>query len=1115
MTRHVFALLPLTAGLLWHLFLLIAVLILPPSVEDTPQVKHDFKISRNLRHTENRKVTVDNDTPPEESKQLTPLPEHECVDRERVDVAWTRETCVTARMLNDMSDVSFYQSCGAEATIFRATRFSPFHVTEGESLKDTCENVASTLPMLVASCLMFTALHEFFAAQKPAGAPAESQLDGATTDHAYEALTGGDVEVESSEQDRMGGLETDPTQTIASCCHCRGTGTAEYGECVWCGGAGKEEDTLVKLERFGELRWSDNFSAIVYWDHTEEGMFWWNNGSQMWEHGTDSLSHFQSWTSASTMEQITGKTGYPGLVASAELVSEQAPAIGDLVQITKRAYKGRFGVVLADKDDNGKFNVSVEDEFECLLARDYFCKCHAVIVWTNKGVQKWCTIPDGEGAGAFSVVDRTSARPGERVTGLQRGRWRDNFGTIDMKRAVEEGIFSEAQLLDVAEISQWREDVIRSFIKEKYCSLCTQEIEVYVVDAEGRRTSVPLDVAPWAVDVSRMVFPCMLAIAKKTHQEDAGVDAADLRGCWKVVDAAGIDYYPEWDFNTKGGRCNQGEVLRVTEVKKDGSKPYGFVLEKGWIPIGISTWKVQPHPEIFDGVWKPFQGEATSTFHISGHWLVIQQKGSDYKGDAIEITFPTPKTFKRKTGWSGTYCLQEDGNLHTEDGVWRKAVEENEGVLVKCEFVDLPEVPESEIERAPNECGKKAIAYCLRNLLLIMILINSMYIAFITSRRFIQTVSKMKSHLHFGGWCNLMLYCDYTSYADTMKVMTLASFSVADAVFVGLKLAHDLSVMSAAGCCANCLGLKHLFNLICCCKCWHVITWSSLCSFCCCPCISVVIWLMPIFSSAYNLGAIIVVCGCYSVLFFAVLYLASMVLYAALLPIGLIRKCVSKQDFAGFTSFNEHVFSNVIVHLWDDIFKKLLVKEKKTKEDDPTFQIMQEINVAARSTSNFLKWSAKSKYFVLAIPAALQVWMGYSHQASVALAHTYRHLYGDPTVYDSLLVKSGIDQPGFFDAMQKSFAATNEFLRMSFVEWPGGAYDYIHSSVESSIAYYTNATVIKRLAKQQAMDYLEENFQVHEKVEDLQKSVFFLRGFNGFWTGPMELLDRICQFTVV
>merc|ERR1712172_328714 len=70
-------------------------------------------------------------------------------------------------------------------------------------------------------------------------------------------------------------------------------------------------------------------------------------------------------------------------------------------------------------------------------------------------------------------------------------------------------------------------------------------------------------------------------------------------------------------------------------------------------------------------------------------------------------------------------------------------------------------VPESTYERY-----RSVVARVLQVFLMSWVVVNSVYLAVMTSRRFICEVQKFKAVLHFGGWCNFILYTNYASYKD-------------------------------------------------------------------------------------------------------------------------------------------------------------------------------------------------------------------------------------------------------------------------------------------------------------------------------------------------------------
>merc|ERR1712048_1017156 len=64
----------------------------------------------------------------------------------------------------------------------------------------------------------------------------------------------------------------------------------------------------------------------------------------------------------------------------------------------------------------------------------------------------------------------------------------------------------------------------------------------------------------------------------------------ELLGKWKVVHEEGAVYYDNWADENFAGTIEKDEVVLVTKVEHDGENPYGFVVDKGWIPIGESSW---------------------------------------------------------------------------------------------------------------------------------------------------------------------------------------------------------------------------------------------------------------------------------------------------------------------------------------------------------------------------------------------------------------------------------------------------------------------------------------------------------------------------------------------
>lgn len=63
-----------------------------------------------------------------------------------------------------------------------------------------------------------------------------------------------------------------------------------------------------------------------------------------------------------------------------------------------------------------------------------------------------------------------------------------------------------------------------------------------------------------------------------------------MLGKWKVVHEEGAVYYDNWADENFAGTIEKDEVVLVTKVEHDGENPYGFVVDKGWIPIGESSW---------------------------------------------------------------------------------------------------------------------------------------------------------------------------------------------------------------------------------------------------------------------------------------------------------------------------------------------------------------------------------------------------------------------------------------------------------------------------------------------------------------------------------------------
>lgn len=162
------------------------------------------------------------------------------------------------------------------------------------------------------------------------------------------------------------------------------------------------------------------------------------------------------------------------------------------------------------------------------------------------------------------------------------------------------------------------------------------------------------------------------------------------------------------------------------------------------------------------------------------------------------------------------------------------------------------------------------------------------------------------------------------------------------------------------------------------------------------------------------------------------------------------------------------------------------------------------MHVAVKSPANFLKWSVKSKYFVLAIPAVLQLITKYSNQFAQSL--TLALNTGDADVHRDLLIKAGIEHRSFLWGTRQSVAKTNAYLHMSLVEAPSSAYSYVHDwhdTIQDHVESY------KEWAKDTINDCLDDLARVQDSVEDLEKSVFVLRGFNGLLTGSFELLDKI------
>jgi len=84
----------------------------------------------------------------------------------------------------------------------------------------------------------------------------------------------------------------------------------------------------------------------------------------------------------------------------------------------------------------------------------------------------------------------------------------------------------------------------------------------------------------------------------------------------------------------------------------------------------------------------------------------------------------------------------------------------------------------------------------------------------------VNSVIKMVGELNFGGWCNFILYLDWTCYEQTIVLVALLVFTATDAVAMALKTMHDACLEFAGSISAALCS----FKFICCC------TWCQLCS---------------------------------------------------------------------------------------------------------------------------------------------------------------------------------------------------------------------------------------------------------------------------------------------